>query len=77
MEDAVKGLPKYARPVFIRIVKDLEKTGNNKISKRALQNEGVQGGTVENVWWCPTPGKWYVRFGPEDWNKLGRGGVKL
>lgn len=77
LEETVKALPKYARPVFVRVVPQLEKTGNNKIVKRALQEEGVADGAVENVWWCPKPGDGYVRFGKEDWNALRRGGVKL
>ena len=40
-ETLAKALPRYARPVFIRIVPELEKTGNNKIVKRALQDQGV------------------------------------
>jgi acyl-CoA synthetase (AMP-forming)/AMP-acid ligase II len=76
-EEIVKALPKYARPVFVRVVKELEKTGNNKIVKRALQEEGVKDGAVEDVWWCPQVGAGYVGFGKEDWHSLGRGGVKL
>ena len=76
-EESVKALPKYARPVFIRVVKELEKTGNNKVVKRKLQDEGVTDGTIEDTWWCPVPGQGYVKFGPEDWRSLGRGGVKL
>lgn len=77
LDETVKALPKYARPVFIRVVKELEKTGNNKIVKRTLQDEGVTEGTIEDVWWCPVPGQGYVKFGPEDWRSLGKGGVKL
>lgn len=77
LEDVLAALPRFARPVFVRVVRELEKTGNNKIVKRALQEEGVEGGAVEGVWWCPKQGGGYVPFGVEDWGRLGLGGVKL
>jgi len=77
LEESVKALPRYARPVFVRVIKELEKTGNNKIVKRKLQEEGVADEAIEDTWWRPVPGQGYVKFGPEDWTSLGRGGVKL
>jgi acyl-CoA synthetase (AMP-forming)/AMP-acid ligase II len=79
-EQTVKGLPRYARPVFVRIVKSLEKTGNNKIIKRALQEAGVDLGPnsqLRDVWWCPRPSHGYIPFEKKDWNSLGAGNVKL
>ncbi len=35
-----KCLPKYARPIFIRLVNEIELTGTFKMKKVLLQNEG-------------------------------------
>ena len=35
-----KKLPKYARPLFIRIIKDLPLTGTYKLMKKDLQEQG-------------------------------------
>ena len=34
-------LPKYARPLFIRIIKDLPLTGTYKLMKNDLQKQGL------------------------------------
>ena len=33
-------LPKYARPIFVRLVKEIELTGTFRMKKVLLQNEG-------------------------------------
>ncbi|KAI5783382.1 hypothetical protein FPQ18DRAFT_112938 [Pyronema domesticum] len=77
LEQTTQKLPKYARPVFVRVLKELERTGNNKIVKRALQEAGVGEGTLEGVYWCPVQGEGYKKFGTEEFQKIKRGGVKL
>ena len=77
LEPALAALPRFARPVFVRFVDELEKTGNNKHVKRPLVEAGVEGGEVAGVWWCPAQGGGYVPFGPEEWKLLGRGDAKL
>ena len=37
--DLRKKLPKYARPLFIRLIQDLPLTGTYKLMKKDLQNE--------------------------------------
>jgi acyl-CoA synthetase (AMP-forming)/AMP-acid ligase II len=73
LESCVKGLPKYARPVFVRVVESLERTGNNKIIKNRLTSEGVDMGKgTDGIWWCPVPGEGYKKFGGEEWKMVGR-----
>lgn len=75
-----KQLPKYARPIFLRVVRAMEITGSNKHVKHELRAEGVDPGVVEEgredrVWWLKE-GR-YVRFGKKDWEELVRGSVRL
>ncbi|KAL2179358.1 uncharacterized protein P884DRAFT_283292 [Thermothelomyces heterothallicus CBS 202.75] len=73
------GLPKYARPLFLRAVKggSLQTTGTNKQQKTNLRSEGVEPSKTgsDNVFWLK--GDTYVRFRPEDWEALQGGKVKL
>ena len=78
----VTKLPRFARPIFIRVVKapgGLEKTGNQKLIKGRLRNEGVDlekvatGGDV--LWWLKDDE--YVPFGKKDWEGIVGGKVKL
>ena len=68
LEAHVSSLPRYARPVFVRVCQALEKTGNNKIVKHSYKLAGVQG--VSDVWWCPVTGDGYRRFGDKQWKEL-------
>jgi acyl-CoA synthetase (AMP-forming)/AMP-acid ligase II len=73
------GLPRYALPLFLRVVKagDLQTTGTNKQQKTSLRSEGVDPGRTgsDDVFWLR--GDAYVPFGPEDWTALQGGRVKL
>ncbi|KAK0648896.1 hypothetical protein B0T16DRAFT_371603 [Cercophora newfieldiana] len=72
-------LPKYALPLFIRVVQaeNLQATGTNKQQKHTLRNEGVDpaknGGDA--VFWLKE--NTYERLTSKDWKKLSMGGVKL
>ena len=73
-------LPRYALPLFIRVVKGgegIQTTGTNKQQKNGLRDQGVQPGKTgdDEVYWLR--GEGYVRFGPEDWMGLEGGRVKL
>jgi acyl-CoA synthetase (AMP-forming)/AMP-acid ligase II len=86
-EDALKslaqhvrrGLPKYALPLFLRVLRDgsAHTTGTNKQQKTGLRREGVDPDKTgkDGLFWLR--GDTYVRFGVEDWRALAGGGVKL
>ena len=81
-------LPRYAIPVFIRVL-DVQvgemSTDNNKQSKVDLQYEGadpsLHGSKVRaksrEFRWLPPGGDCYVPFEPEEWQRLRTGNVKL
>lgn len=73
------GLPKYALPLFVRVVKGegAQSTGTNKQQKTGLRSEGVDPSKTgsDDVFWLR--GDSYVRFGPADWKALQGGKVKL
>ncbi len=74
-----RGLPRYALPLFVRVVKPggLQTTGTNKQQKTSLRSEGVEPGRTggDEVFWLR--GDAYVRFGAADWTALQGGRVKL
>lgn len=76
---AKKRLPKYAVPLFLRVVPEMEKTGTVKQLKVALRNEGIDPKLVKDdpLYWLPPKGDAYVPFGPEEYKKIEAGLVKL
>ncbi|KAI4595827.1 putative NRPS-like protein biosynthetic cluster [Pestalotiopsis sp. 9143b] len=74
-----KMLPKYAVPIFLRVVKDggISITGTLKHQKQDLRSEGVEPSKIgdDELWWLK--GDTYVRFGQKDWQELNGGRVKL
>lgn len=74
----VERLPRFARPVFVRVVKgEMVITGTNKQLKHVVRKEGVDPEKVgqDELWWLK--GSEYVRFGKKDWDDLSGGVVKL
>ena len=82
-------LPKFAIPVFVRVLRS-EVGGaashNNKQDKVKLRAEGVDpalkgtkvvGGEEDEVWWSKLGQKGYVRFEKKDWDVLVNGKAKL
>ncbi|KAF2834287.1 AMP-binding enzyme [Patellaria atrata CBS 101060] len=72
-------LPRYAVPVFIRVVRHLKATGTNKHQKTELRSQGVEPGRCdlgegESLWWLKD-GR-YVSFGSDQWEEL-KAGAKL
>lgn len=80
---AMKSLPRYAVPVFVRLSKSFggNRTGTMKQQKTELRDEGVDPGKVvragDRLYWLKPGATEYVPFGEEEWNRLVAGGVKL
>ncbi|TVY64228.1 Isopenicillin N epimerase component, partial [Lachnellula suecica] len=75
-------LPKYAVPIFIRIVKEMTPIHNNKQNKVPLRAEGVDPAKVktgDRVLWIAEKGKGgsYVEFADGHWEDLKGGRVRL
>lgn len=75
-------LPKYAVPLFLRIVDEVgagaQTTGTNKQQKHILRQAGVKPGALEDgssLFWLK--GETYVPFGQKEWRELESGRVKL
>ena len=86
---ARKQLPRYAVPVFLRML-DTEvgeaASHNNKQDKVALRSEGVDpsqkgskvaGGETNELYWIPPQSDRYVRFEEKDWSSLVEGTARL
>ena len=88
-QHALKMLPRYAVPIFVRVVKELEYTGTMKLQKGRLREEGIEpekirlgaeskGETVvDAMYWLPPGGKMYVPFGKREWEEVKGGRVRL
>lgn len=75
-----KQLPKYAVPLFLRLVKgELEITGTVKQTKVQLRNEGVDPEKVgeDELLWLPNAHEGYKPFSKNDWQSLEAGKAKL
>jgi acyl-CoA synthetase (AMP-forming)/AMP-acid ligase II len=79
-------LPRYAVPVFVRLVSDSSKTDNNKQNKTPLKDEGIElerygeklaGGKDDVVLWLPPNADAYVRFTKQDLDILRGGSILL
>ncbi|KAI1337140.1 fatty-acyl-CoA synthase [Xylariaceae sp. FL0016] len=81
-------LPRYAVPIFVRLVKELEYTGTMKMQKGRLRSEGIEldsiekaakekGEAVDTMYWLPPGGSAYVPFLKRDLQELKAGRVRL
>ena len=82
-------LPRYAVPVFLRVVSgEVGSTGshNNKQNKVPLREEGIDphlrgskhaGGKGDTVLYMPPKKDTYVRFGDGEWDNLVAGNTRL
>ncbi|EPE03835.1 fatty acid transporter [Ophiostoma piceae UAMH 11346] len=79
IEHIEKTLPRYARPLFLRIVEDssAHTTGTNKQQKHVLREQGADPSKVgeDAVFWLQDGA--YVPFGRNQWSSLEGGKVKL
>ncbi|KAI1392515.1 fatty acid transporter [Hypoxylon trugodes] len=87
-EHCLAELPRYAVPIFVRVVKELEYTGTMKIQKGRLRAEGIEleaiekaakekGAEVDAIYWLPPGGKAYVPFRNRELQELKSGTVRL
>lgn len=78
-------LPRYAVPLFLRIVTKLEYTSTMKLQKGQLKAEGIDlekiqegaQGTADKIYWLPPSGSTYVPFRHTDYNELKAGRARL
>ncbi|KAL1955804.1 hypothetical protein VTO42DRAFT_8043 [Malbranchea cinnamomea] len=86
LHHARQRLPKYAVPVFLRLVEASDHIHNNKQNKVPLREEGVDpakkgtkspSGRNDRILWLRPGDDSYSEFMPEDWERLDRGQVKL
>lgn len=71
-------LPKYAIPVFIRLVNEVELTGTFKLQKTRLKREGIDLKQVGDPMFILDPReKGYVPFDETKYEELLNGGIKL
>jgi len=85
LQHARKSLPKYAVPLFLRIIHEQNLGHNNKQNKVPLRNEGIdlekvqngQAGPKDQIMWAPPQGKAYVPFVQADWDSLVAGKARL
>ncbi|KAI9893681.1 MAG: hypothetical protein M1814_005896 [Vezdaea aestivalis] len=77
LEKLKSSLPRYAIPLFLRITKDLERTGNNKQQKHTLRMEGVEPAKTKDsqLFWLKD-GR-YVPYAMREWQELEGGRVRL
>ena len=74
---AKRRLPKYAVPSFLRVVRRMVATGNNKQQKAGLRKEGVDPRVIgeDRLVWLK--GETYVPFEGKQWQELSGGRVRL
>ncbi|CAD6444486.1 231988e4-728c-4915-b0b4-114580479c27 [Sclerotinia trifoliorum] len=77
-----KHLPKYAVPIFLRIVKEMVPIHNNKQNKTPLREQGVEHEKVkeeDKLLWIEEKGKGntYVEFHRDHWTDLELGKARL
>ncbi|KAG7151168.1 Isopenicillin N epimerase component 1 like protein [Verticillium longisporum] len=71
-EHVKKALPKYALPLFLRVMPDMgmQMTGTNKQQKTGLRGEGVKPGAGDESLMYWLQGDTYVPFTAHDWQQL-------
>ncbi len=85
LEHCRKGLPKYAVPVFLRLLEKQSPMHNNKQNKVPLRKEGVdplkiadgEAGRRDVLMWAPPGAEAYEPFRPEDWEAIAGGKARL
>ena len=76
-EYSERELPAYARPVFVRVQKDLETTGTFKYRKVELMQDGFDPKRSKDPLWFRDAEKGYVRINARNYPKLVEGKARL
>ncbi|CAG9567342.1 unnamed protein product [Danaus chrysippus] len=77
-KDIAKDLPKYARPIFIRIMHSMDMTATFKLRKVDLQKEGYNPNTVKDkLYYLDPKHNKYISLGPEEYEKIISGQIRL
>ncbi|KAJ5287891.1 AMP-dependent synthetase/ligase [Penicillium angulare] len=74
----LKNLPRYAAPIFLRVMPEMPATGNMKQQKQDLRTQGVDPEQISKdhrIYWLQ--GSTYVPFEHRDWDRLNGGQVRL
>lgn len=76
-EHAQQSLPRFAVPLFLRLMKEMQMTGTNKQQKHVVRSQGVdpQKTGDDLLFWLR--GGTYVKFSKKDWEELNGGRVRL
>ncbi|GLH04520.1 Luciferin 4-monooxygenase [Gryllus bimaculatus] len=76
-EGVKKNLPAYARPLFLRVLTSLPKTGTYKLKKQDLLQEGFDPNVIsDKLYYFENPGN-YIPLTPELYNDILVGKVRL
>jgi len=77
-KNVIVKLPNYARPIFVRVVPELDMTGTYKLKKREMQLEGYDPNTIEDkMYFLDQKEKKYVPLTPELYQKITEKKVRL
>ena len=76
-DHVIKALPRFAVPLFLRILKKIQMTGTNKQQKHHVRLQGINPAKTEGDEFFWLKGGSYVPFRPRDWEDLNNGSVKL
>lgn len=76
---ARRRLPRYAVPLFLRLMKEVDVTGTLKHQKVALRNQGVDPDNLgsDEVFWLEPGAEQYTLFNHKDWQRICGGDAKL
>ena len=79
VEHTRKRLPRYAVPLFLRMMKQVDVTGTLKHQKVALRNDGVDPDKLgpDEVFWLEPGAERYTKFDQKDWQRICNGSAKL
>jgi len=75
-EEVTQQLPSYARPLFVRKIKELDITGTFKLKKMGLQKEGFDVNTLKDPIYFYSNGK-YVPLDKDLYTNIIGGKIKL